>query len=139
MASAVGTGRAMENGNGDPSTLAVCGCCVCQTLAVLTLPPSLPQLRRKWHRLRGKKWFSCSSSGYPTAGRWGSAQGSFKQSVTAEPARFGTHMNWSHFTIPSLRNLVLVVEMVIVMGERWRWHLSHPSLGSLSASPWAAG
>lgn len=44
MVSAVGTGRAMENGNGDPSTLAACGCCcVSDSGCSHSLPPSLPQ------------------------------------------------------------------------------------------------
>lgn len=56
----------------DPRLLSV-AVAVSQTLAALTSPPSLQQLKRKQLRLGGKKWLSFSSTGFPAAGRWGSA------------------------------------------------------------------
>lgn len=47
---------------------------LCQTLAVLTSPPSLLQLKRKRLKAGGKKGSSFSSAGFPAAGRWGSAR-----------------------------------------------------------------
>lgn len=48
---------------------------VCQTLAVLTLPPSVPQLNRKWHRLRGQKCCSFSRAGFPCCWQVGTGSG----------------------------------------------------------------
>lgn len=122
-------------GNGDPSTLAVCGCC-CVRLWLFSLSH---QVSHSWAE-SGTGWEARSGSSQQgwvsmlLAGR-DLLRASFKHRVTAEPARSGTRRTWPHFIIPSLRNLVLVVEMITVMGERWRWHVSHLSLGRLSASP----
>lgn len=119
----------MENRNGDPSTLAVCGCCRVSDSGCSHFPTKSPTAEEKVAQAERQEVVLLQQLWVSHCRQWGSAQGLLQaQSVIAEPALFGTHINWSHFIIPSLRNLVWVVEMVTVMGERWRWHLTHLSL-----------